>query len=153
MKKTPKVFSKQRRMKRNWWTGEFQRLAVYATKDIMLGQQLLEEGLAQSVAATVASKEPKIKGACLEIANIVTDWRAGSRWYGDCFGPVGEVLYTATPTWVGHMDQYFQSNRQETKQFATMVLEDSAASWAGCVSLAALGWETGAMDMGLRVMK
>ena len=96
-------------MNRNWWTGEFQRLAVYATKDIMLGQQLLEEGLAQSVAATVASKEPKIKGACLEIANIVTDWRAGSRWYGDCSGPVGEVLYTATPTWVGHMDQYFKS--------------------------------------------
>ena len=33
-------------------------------------------GLAESVAATVNAKEGKIKAACLEIDNIVNDWRA-----------------------------------------------------------------------------
>ena len=41
-----------------------------------LGQQISSGGLADSVAATVAAREPKIKGACLEIANIVNDWRS-----------------------------------------------------------------------------
>ena len=40
-----------------------------------LGQQISSGGLADSVAATVAAREPKIKGACLEIANIVNPYR------------------------------------------------------------------------------
>ena len=40
-----------------------------------LGQILSSEGLADCVAATVASREGKIRGACLEIAQIVTDWQ------------------------------------------------------------------------------
>ena len=47
-----------------------------AEKEKWLGQQLSAGGLAESVAETVNSKEGKIKAACLEIANIVNDWRA-----------------------------------------------------------------------------
>ena len=52
-----------------------------AEKKKWLGQQLSEEGLAHSVAATVESKMGKIKTACLEIVNIVNDWRA-EQWVG-----------------------------------------------------------------------
>ena len=35
----------------------------------------MEKNLAESVAKTVAAKEGKIKAACIEVANIVNDWR------------------------------------------------------------------------------
>ena len=41
-----------------------------------LGQILSSGGLAESVAATVEAREGKIRGACLEIAQIVNDWRS-----------------------------------------------------------------------------
>ena len=41
-----------------------------------LVQTLSSGGLAESVAATVEAREGKIRGACLEIAHIVNDWRA-----------------------------------------------------------------------------
>ena len=41
-----------------------------------LGQILSAAGLADCVSQTVAAKEGKIRGACLEIAVIVNDWRA-----------------------------------------------------------------------------
>ena len=41
-----------------------------------LGQILSSSGLAGSVAETVASREGKICGACLEIAQVVNDWRS-----------------------------------------------------------------------------
>ena len=41
-----------------------------------LGQILSSDGLAGSVAETVAAHEGKIRGACLEIAAVVNDWRA-----------------------------------------------------------------------------
>ena len=41
-----------------------------------LGQIMSSRGLADSVALTIADKEGKIRGACLEIAIIVNDWRA-----------------------------------------------------------------------------
>ena len=45
-------------------------------EDKWLGQILSAKGLADSVARTVATREGKIKGACLEISLIVNDWRA-----------------------------------------------------------------------------
>ena len=39
-----------------------------------LGQILSSSGLAGSVAATVKDREGKIRGACLEIAQVVNDW-------------------------------------------------------------------------------
>ena len=41
-----------------------------------LGQILSTNGLTDSVAATVATREDKILAACREIASIVSDWRA-----------------------------------------------------------------------------
>jgi len=46
-----------------------------AEKEKWLGQQISARGLAESVAETVAAKEGKIKEACIEVANIVNDWR------------------------------------------------------------------------------
>ena len=40
-----------------------------------LEEQISAGGLAESVAETVAAKEGKIKEACIEVANIVNDWR------------------------------------------------------------------------------
>ena len=45
-------------------------------EDKWLGQIISSAGLTASVAKTVATKEGKIKGACLEIAIVVNDWRA-----------------------------------------------------------------------------
>ena len=42
-------------------------------EDKWLGQIISAKGLADSVARTVASREGKIKGACLEISIIVND--------------------------------------------------------------------------------
>jgi hypothetical protein len=41
-----------------------------------LGQIISSGGLGESVAATVESREGKIRGACIEIAQIVNDWRS-----------------------------------------------------------------------------
>ena len=45
-------------------------------EDKWLGQMISSAGLADSVAKTVAEKESKIRGACLEIGIIINDWRA-----------------------------------------------------------------------------
>ena len=42
----------------------------------MLGQYLSDEDLAALVEATLSAREGKIRGACLEIALIVNDWRS-----------------------------------------------------------------------------
>ena len=44
--------------------------------DKWLGDYLHNEGLAESVLETVKQREGKVKGAALEIADIVEDWRA-----------------------------------------------------------------------------
>ena len=41
-----------------------------------LGQILSSGGLSESVAATVQDREGKIRGACLEIGQIINDWRS-----------------------------------------------------------------------------
>ena len=41
-----------------------------------LGQIISEGGLADSVAKTVTARTGKIKAACLEIVQVVNDWRA-----------------------------------------------------------------------------
>ena len=54
--------------------GEFE--TKLKTKFKWLGQILSEGGLSESVAETVAAREGKIRGACLEIMAIVNDWRS-----------------------------------------------------------------------------
>ena len=45
-------------------------------EDIWLEQTISSAELADSVAKTVAHKEGKVRGACLEIVKIITDWQA-----------------------------------------------------------------------------
>merc|ERR1719319_1383063 len=41
-----------------------------------LGQYMSAGGLADSVMETIKAKEGKVRGACLEVATIVEDWRS-----------------------------------------------------------------------------
>ena len=54
--------------------GDFETESKLSIK--WLGQFLSSGGLAESVAATVEAREGKIRGACLEISQIVNDWRS-----------------------------------------------------------------------------
>ena len=61
-----------------------------------LGQTLSSGGLSESVAATVEAREGKIRGACLEISQIVNDWRAkaaGGKQLYFCGKPVASLVY------------------------------------------------------------
>ena len=44
--------------------------------DKWLGQTMSSKGLADSVMKTIEAREGKVKGACLEIAAVVEDWRS-----------------------------------------------------------------------------
>ena len=54
--------------------GNFETKEVQVEK--WLGQMFSAQGLADSVAKTVAARTGKIKAACLEITQIVNDWRS-----------------------------------------------------------------------------
>ena len=108
------------------------------SEDKWLGQQLSEEGLAQSVAATVAKKEPKIRGACMEIANIVSDWRAQAAggmalvlWERCC---IPSLLHGAG-TWTNITKATVKKLNSLQQWFLRLVLQVGPG-----VPLAALGW-------------
>ena len=54
--------------------GSFEMKVVESEK--WLGDLISSGGLGASVLATVEAREGKVKGACLEVAAIVEDWRA-----------------------------------------------------------------------------
>ena len=54
--------------------GEVETKEVEADK--WLGQIISAKGLADSVNKPIEAKEPKIKAACIEIADIIQDWRS-----------------------------------------------------------------------------
>ena len=121
--------------------------------DKWLGQMLSGEGLAESVAATVAAKEPKIKGACLEIARIAEDWRSTAAggmetalvlWERCC---IPSLLHGAG-TWTKVSVATIQKLNKLQQWFIRLVLQVGPGA-----PVAALGWETGLMEMGLRVAK
>ena len=73
---------------------------IQKEKDKWLGQQLASGGLVESVAATVAAREGNIRGAGLEIATIVNDWRsqtAGGWRHHYCCGKLAvyQACFTA----------------------------------------------------------
>ena len=51
-------------------------LANVANVEKWLGQYMSAGGLADSVLETIKAKEAKLRGACLEVASVVEDWRA-----------------------------------------------------------------------------
>ena len=121
--------------------------------DKWLGQQLSAGGLADSVAATVEAREAKVKGAALEIVNIVNDWRAEAvggmetallLWEACC---VPTLLHGAG-TWT--MITAATENKLNSLQnwFLRLVLEVGKGA-----PLAALAWETGVLNMKLRIWR
>ena len=121
--------------------------------DKWLGQQLSTGGLAESVAATVEKREAKIKGAALEIANIVNDWRseaAGGMYtalllWEACLIP---SLLQGASTWVEVSAKTVRKLNSLQQWFLRLILQVGPGTPA-----AALGWETGVLDMKLRIYK
>jgi hypothetical protein len=121
--------------------------------DKWLGQQLSSGGLSQSVAATVAAREGRVRGACLEIADIVEDWRAqvvgGMEtalllWEACC---VPSLLHGAG-TWVEISTETERRLNALQNWFVRLILRVGPGA-----PTASLCWDTGLRDMGLRIWK
>jgi hypothetical protein len=122
-------------------------------EDKWLGQQLSGGGLGQSVAATVAAREGRVRGACLEIADIVEDWRAEAvggmetalmLWEACC---VPSLLHGAG-TWVEISTATEKKLNALQHWFVRLMLRVGPGA-----PTASLCWDTGLMDMGLRIWK
>jgi hypothetical protein len=131
--------------------GEVEMHMVEADK--WLGQQLSGGGLGQSVAATVAAREGRVRGACLEIADIVEDWRTQAvggmetalvLWEACC---VPNLLHGAG-TWMEMSTETEKKMNSLQNWFVRLMLRVGPGA-----PTASLCWDTGLMDMGLRVWK
>ena len=116
-----------------------------------LGQYLSSEGLAASVAETVAAREGRVRGACLEIAMIVNDWRAAVAGGLDTALLLWEVcvipsLLYGAGTWVEVSRATVDKLNSLQRWFARLVLQVGPGTPGP-----ALTWETGLMEMGLRI--
>merc|ERR1719509_542175 len=116
-----------------------------------LGQQLSSKGLADSVVETIAAREGKIKGAALEVLDIVNDWRARAAgglevaimlWESCC---IPSLLYGAG-SWVNITAGSVARLNKLQNWFLRMALQVGQGA-----PLTALAWESGCLDMGLRV--
>jgi hypothetical protein len=119
--------------------------------DKWLGQYLSAGGLGDSVMKTIAAKEGKIRGACLEIANIVEDWRAQAvggidsaliLWEACC---VPSIL-SGAGTWTEITPAAVKRLEALQHWFLRLILRVGP----GC-PVASLRWETGLLSMELRV--
>ena len=116
-----------------------------------LGQHLSSKGLGDSVAVTVAAREGRVRGACLEIAQIVNDWRAGVVGGLDTAILLWEVcvipsLLHGAGTWVEVTRATIDKLNSLQRWFARLVLQVGPGTPGP-----ALTWETGLMEMGLRI--
>ena len=122
-------------------------------EDKWLGQIISSAGLAASVARTVATKEGKIKGACLEIAIIVNDWRAQAVGGLETALMLSEAccipsMLHAAGTWV-------DINKQTENKLNSLQI------WFVCSALrigqgspvAALLWDFSLLDMSIRIWR
>ena len=131
--------------------GEFQMKEEKCSK--YLGQYLSSEGLAASVEETFQKRDGKIRGAALEIAQIVNDWRshlaggmmtAVTMWERCC---VSSLLHGAgtwveiTPATVKHLNA--------TQQWYWRLIYQIGPG----APLASLTWDQTCLDMGGRVME
>ena len=98
-----------------------------------LGQILSSDGLAASVADTVKDQEGKIRGANLEIIQIVTDWRsqvvggmetALVLWESCC---VSSLLHA----WSWDMDRHICHNNTEIKPNSEFFFKNGLTAWTG----------------------
>ena len=116
-----------------------------------LGQIIASGGLSESVAATVEAREGKIRGACLEIAKIVNDWRAhivggmetGLLLWEACCLP---SLLHGAGTWTN----ISKATEKRLNQIQYWGLRLFLQVGPG-TPLVSLLWDSGALDMALRV--
>jgi hypothetical protein len=118
-----------------------------------LGQILSSGGLSDSVSCTVAAREGKIRGACIEITQIVNDWRAKIvggfetallLWELCC---VPSLLHGAG-TWTG----ISKATEKKLDQIQCWYLKLALQVGQGAAS-ASLLWDTASLDMSLRVSR
>ena len=118
-----------------------------------LGQIISSAGLTASVTQTVAKRETKIKGACLEIAVIVNDWRAQAiggmetalmLWEACC---IPSLLHGAG-TWVEINTATEKKLNNLQHWFVRLALRLGQGS-----PVASLLWDTSLLDMSLRIWR
>ena len=110
-------------------------------------------GLADSVSCTVAAREGKIRGACIEITQIVNDWRAKLvggfetallLWEIFC---IPSLLHGAG-TWT----EISPATEKKLNQIQCWFVKLALQIGQGAPS-ASLLWDFNLLDMGLRVWK
>ena len=118
-----------------------------------LGQILSCGGLSESVAETVAAREGKIKGACLEICIIVNDWRSNIEggmetalllWEKCCI----PSLLNGAGTWTEISAVTVKRLNQLQCYFLRMALQVGPGA-----ARASLLWDTACWDMDLRIWR
>ena len=117
-----------------------------------LGQTLSEGGLSESVSATVESRLGKIRGACLEIAQIINDWRSQAiggmdtallLWESCC---IPSLLHGAG-TWTDILKITERKLNQLQSWFCRLILQVGQGA-----PLVSMSWDLNLLDMSLRVM-
>ena len=118
-----------------------------------LGQYLSSGGLADSVAETVKNRDGKIRGASLEIAQIVNDWRshlaggmvtAITLWERCC---VPSLLHGAG-TWVEITPEIIKRLNATQQWYWRLILQVGPGA-----PLGSLSWDVACLDMAVRVME
>ena len=116
-----------------------------------LGQIISSAGLSDCVERTVTARSGKIKAACLEIAQVVNDWRAevvgGMEtaillWESCC---ISSLLHGAG-TWTDMSGVTERKLNSLQQWYIRLVLQVGPGA-----PLASLLWDFGILDMGLRV--
>ena len=109
------------------------------------------EGLADSVLQTVISREGKIRGACLEIALIINDWRAQNIGGMDTALMLWETC--CIPSMIHGAGTWVQMNKNTEKRlntlqcwFVRLILRIGQGS-----PVSGILWDTALLDFGLRI--
>ena len=116
-----------------------------------LGQYISSRGLGHSVLITIEAREGKNKGACLEIASIIQDWRSQAAggmdtalllWESCC---IPSLLHGA-----GTWDEISSTAEARLEALEHWFLRLILRIGPGC-PLPSLRWESGVLAMSLRI--
>ena len=133
------------------WCGDFEMKEKKVYK--WLGQYISCEGLADSVAETVKMRDGKVRGACLEIAQIVNDWRShlagGMRtaitlWESCC---VPSLMHGAS-TWTDISPDTVKRLNTTQQWFWRLIYQVGPGA-----PFASLAWDQSSLDIGVRIFK
>ena len=131
--------------------GEFETKQTKEYK--WLGQILSSQGLADSVFKTVASREGKIRGACMEIAVIINDWRCNKAggmatalmlWETCC---ISSMLHGAG-TWVEVDTATVKQLNKIQNWYLRLILQVGPGTPSS-----SLRWDGKVLDMSLRIYR